>query len=52
MIIGTFIENYDLSGKEVYTFTQSTAMDNEHFENSMKFVKQSAKMQLYMMVCM
>lgn len=52
MIIGTFLENQDLSGKEVYTFTQSATMDNEHFENSMKFVKQSEKMQLYMMVRM
>ena len=41
-----------MSGKEVYTFTQSATMDNEHFENSMIFVKQSEKMQLYMMVCM
>ena len=43
MIIGTFLESYDLTGKDVYPFTQSAAMDNEHFENSMKFVKQSAK---------
>lgn len=43
MIIGTFLENYDLSGKEVYPFTQSSSMDTEQFENSMNFVRTSAK---------
>lgn len=43
MIIGTFLENYDLSGKEVYPFTQSASMDTEQFENSMEFVRESAK---------
>jgi len=43
MIIGTFLENYDLSGKEVYPFTQSASMNTEQFENSMKFVRESAK---------
>lgn len=42
MIIGTFLENYDLSGMEVYPFTQSASMDIEQFENSMKFVRESA----------
>lgn len=32
MIIGTFLENYDLSGVEVYPFTQSASMDTEQFE--------------------
>ena len=36
MIIGTFLENYDLSGVEVYPFTQSASMDTEQFENSME----------------
>ncbi len=43
MIIGTFLENYDLTGKEVYPFTQSASMDTEQFENSMDFVRESAK---------
>lgn len=43
MIIGTFLENYDLSGKEVYPFAQSASMDTEQFENSMEFVRESAK---------
>lgn len=43
MIIGTFLENYDLTGINVYPFTQSASMDTEQFENSMNFVKESAK---------
>ena len=43
MIIGTFLENYDLSGKEVYPFSQSASMDTEQFANSMDFVRTSAK---------
>lgn len=42
MIIGTFLENYDLSGVHVYPFTQSASMDTEQFENSMEFVRESA----------
>lgn len=42
MIIGTFLENYDLSGIHVYPFTQSASMDTEQFENSMEFVRESA----------
>lgn len=42
MIIGTFIESYDLSGVHVYPFTQSASMDTEQFENSMEFVRESA----------
>lgn len=42
MIIGTFLENYDLTGVEIYPFTQSAAMDTEHFENSMEFVRENA----------
>lgn len=43
MIIGTFLENYDLSGKEVYPFSQSASMDTEQFASSMDFVRTSAK---------
>lgn len=39
MIIGTFLENYDLSGIDVYPFTQSASMDEEQFEQSMDFVR-------------
>lgn len=43
MIIGTFLEHYDLSGKKVYPFTQSASMDAEQFDNSMEFVRECAK---------
>ena len=42
MIIGTFLENYDLTGKEIYPFTQSASMDTEQFKNSMDFVRENA----------
>lgn len=42
MIIGTFLEHYDLTGVEVYPFSQSGSMDREQFENSMDFVRKSA----------
>lgn len=43
MIIGTFLENYDLTGKEIYPFAQSASMDEEQFANSMDFVRECAK---------
>lgn len=39
MIIGTFLENYDLSGIDIYPFTQSASMNSEQFEQSMEFVR-------------
>lgn len=39
MIIGTFPENYDLTGIDVYPFTQSASMNEEQFEQSMDFVR-------------
>lgn len=42
MIIGTFLENYDLSGVDIYPFTQSASMDTEQFDQSMDFVRQAA----------
>ena len=42
MIIGTFLESYDLSGVDIYPFTQSASMDTEQFDNSMEFVRNSA----------
>ncbi|MDE7430795.1 MAG: hypothetical protein K2N34_02605 [Lachnospiraceae bacterium] len=43
MIIGTFLENYDLTGIDVYPFIQSFSMNSEQFNNSMKFMKQCAQ---------
>lgn len=43
MIIGTFLESYDLSGKEIYPFSQCASMDTEQFANSMDLVRTSAK---------
>ncbi len=43
MIIGTFLESYDLTGIDVYPFTQSASMNRQQFENSMEFVRECAK---------
>ncbi len=42
MIIGTFLESYDLTGVDIYPFTQSASMDEEQFQNSMDFLRESA----------
>lgn len=42
MIIGTFLENYDLNGVDVYPFTQSASMDEEQFSNSVELVQENA----------
>lgn len=42
MIIGTFLENYDLTDVEIYPFAQSASMDTEQFDNSMEFVREYA----------
>ena len=42
MIIGTFLESYDLTGVEIYPFAQSQSMDTEQFDNSMEFVREYA----------
>lgn len=42
MIIGTFLEYYDLTGYDIYPFTQSASMNVEHFTNSMTFVSECA----------
>lgn len=39
MIIGTFLESYDLTGVDIYPFTQSASMDTEQFAQSMEFVR-------------
>ncbi|HIS69058.1 MAG TPA: hypothetical protein IAA58_06830 [Candidatus Gallacutalibacter stercoravium] len=43
MIIGTFLESYDLTGMQVYPFTQSASMDTEQFNNSVAFVRENAE---------
>ena len=43
MLIGTFLEHYDLTGKDVYPFSQSASMDEEQFSNSMAFVRDCAQ---------
>lgn len=43
MIIGTFLESFDMSGKEIYPFAQSASMNTEQFENSMVFVRECAE---------
>ena len=42
MIIGTFLENYDLNSVDIYPFSQSASMDTEQFDNSMGFVRENA----------
>lgn len=42
MIIGTFLDNYDLTGIDIYPFSQSASMDTEQFDNSMDFVRENA----------
>lgn len=42
MIIGTFLENYDLNGVDIYPFSQSASMNEEQFEQSIEFVKTCA----------
>ncbi|MGN0610567.1 MAG: flavodoxin [Ruminiclostridium sp.] len=39
MIIGTFLEHYDLTGIDVYPFSQSASMDEEQFSQSMDFIR-------------
>lgn len=42
MIIGTFLESYDLTDVDIYPFVQSASMNDEQFENSMEFVREAA----------
>ncbi|MGN1109349.1 MAG: flavodoxin [Oscillospiraceae bacterium] len=42
MIIGTFLESYDLTGIDIYPFSQSASMDKEQFAQSMEFVRETA----------
>lgn len=42
MIIGIFLDNYNLTGVDIYPFSQSASMDMEQFNNSMDFVRENA----------
>ena len=42
MIIGTFLENYDLTGVDIYPFSQSASMNTEQFDASMEFIRECA----------
>ncbi len=42
MIVGTFLESYDLTGVEIYPFSQSGSMNEEQFDNSMEFIRACA----------
>lgn len=42
MVVGTFLEHYDLTGVKIYPFAQSASMDTEQFDNSMEFVRACA----------
>ncbi|MBD5100634.1 MAG: flavodoxin [Clostridiales bacterium] len=39
MVVGTFLETYDLSGKDIYSITQSASMSVEQFNQSFEFIK-------------
>lgn len=42
MIVGTFLEHYDLTGYDIYPFSQSASMNTTQFDTSMDFVRGSA----------
>lgn len=39
MIIGTFLENSDLTGVTIYPFTQSASMNDAHFSEAMDYLR-------------
>lgn len=43
MVVGTFLEHYDWTGKDIYPFSQSSSMDMSQFEESMQFVRGCAE---------
>lgn len=42
MIIGTFLEHYDLTDVDIYPFSQSASMNTTQFDTSMDFVRECA----------
>lgn len=43
MTVGTFLEKYDLSGKNIYPISQSASMDVSQYEQSVSFIRECAK---------
>lgn len=43
MVVGTFLEHYDWTGKDIYTFSQSASMDEGQFAESEQFVRGCAE---------
>lgn len=43
MVVGTFLEAYDLSGTDIYPLTQSASMDVSQFNQSFAFIENCAK---------
>lgn len=43
MTVGTFLERYDLSGKQIYPVSQSASMDRSQYTQSVDFVRSCAK---------
>ena len=43
MVIGTFLEHYDWTGKDIYPFSQSASMDEGQFAESEQFVRDCAE---------
>ena len=42
MVVGTFLEHYDWTGKDIYPFSQSASMDEGQFAESVQFVTDCA----------
>lgn len=43
MTVGTFLENYDFTGKTIYPISQSASMDTSQYEASVEFIRNCAK---------
>ncbi|MBD5135439.1 MAG: flavodoxin [Lachnospiraceae bacterium] len=43
MCVGTFLENYDMTGKTIYPVSQSASMDKGQYMESVEFVTDCAK---------
>ena len=43
MTVGTFLESYDLTGKKIYSVSQSASMDRSQYEESVTFIRGCAK---------
>lgn len=43
MTVGTFLENYDFTGKKIYPVSQSASMDRSQYEESVAFISGCAK---------